>query len=228
MLLAILLRYDGSGNADNIWRKKFRLNYSLERLGYENNVGIIAIVNEQSIVPVCEMCDGLIIPGSGNKFDPKYYGGTPLTEPLEFDEYNFDSKVIDCFVKAGKPIFGICGGMQYLNVYFGGTVKKIDNLQNHDKECRHKTIVSPDSFVYDVYQKCETETNSHHSWELDKIANEFCVVARAQDGTVEAIECKERNIYATQWHPELCYENDNKIQDKFFKNFIEICKRKGE
>lgn len=227
MQLAILLRYDGDGNPDNIWRKKFRLNYSLERLGTENNIGILAIVNEQSIKAACEICDGLILPGSSNKFDPKYYGGTPLTEPLEFDEYGFDQKVIDQFVRANKPIFGICGGMQELNVYFGGTIKKMENAKNHDINSKHLIDVTPDSFVFDVYGTNEVETNSYHSWSLDKIADGFCVVARAKDGVIEAVENKEKNIFATQWHPELCYENDNMIQDKFFKNFIKICENKG-
>ena len=49
MQLAILLRFDGDGKPQNIWRKKYRLNYSLERLGTENNIGLLAIINEQSI-----------------------------------------------------------------------------------------------------------------------------------------------------------------------------------
>jgi len=77
-----------------------------------------------------------------------------------------------------------------------------------------------------VYQNLEAEINSYHNWELEKVAQGFEVVARSKEGIIEAIECKEKNIFAVQWHPELNYNAEDHIEDKFFKNFIKCCKNK--
>ena len=73
----------------------------------------------------------------------------------KYDEYKLDKEVIDLFVKAKKPILGICGGMQTLNVnvYFGGDLNQ--NVLNHKLEdnSKHKAKITQDSFLYSVYQK---------------------------------------------------------------------------
>lgn len=190
-------------------------------------MGLVAIMTEHDIQSVCAECDGLVIPGSATNINPEYYGGKPWETAEPVDEYGFDRKIIDYFVKAGKPIFGVCGGMQELNIYFGGDMCLIGEKGNHNNT-RHLIDITPDSFVYDVYGDTKAEINSYHNWMLDKIAPGFKVVARSEDGVVEAIECKEKKIFAVQWHPELNYNTDNHTEDKFFANFIECCRKNKE
>ena len=142
------------------------------------------------------------------------------------DEYAFDRKVIDAFVKAGKPIFGICGGIQGLNVYFGGSLKRVDGVDAHrNGESRaHEINVEQDSFVYEVFGTERARVNSHHNWTLDRVAPNLRVVARTDDGVIEAVEDPERRIYATQWHPELSMDLlAPEIEQNFFKNFLRRC-----
>lgn len=225
MKLATVLRYvelEATG-PDAVWNTRYYIGNGFEKMAKENGVGLIAIMTEHDIESVLAECDGLVIPGSATNINPEYYGGEPWETAEPVDEYGFDRKIIEHFVKARKPIFGICGGMQELNIYFGGNMRLIPAKGTHNNT-RHNIDIAPDSFVYDVYKSEKAEINSYHNWMLDKVAEGFKVVARSEEGIIEAIECKEKKIFAVQWHPELSYNTDNHTEDKFFKNFIECCK----
>lgn len=74
-----------------------------------------------------KICDGLILTGSNIDINPIYYGEEDKKEKI--DEYKTDKKLIDLFYKKNKPILGICGGMQSINVHFGGSLyQDIQNL----------------------------------------------------------------------------------------------------
>ncbi len=229
MKLATLLRYAelGAEGPDAVWNTRYYIGNGYEKMANKHGVGLVAIMTEHDIESVCAECDGLVIPGSATNINPEYYGGKPWEKAEPVDEYGFDRKIIDYFVKAGKPIFGVCGGMQELNIYFGGNMCLIGEKGNHNNT-RHLIDIAPDSFVYDVYGSQKAEINSYHNWMLDKIAPDFEVVARSEEGVVEAIECKEKKIFAVQWHPELNYNAEDHTEDKFFKNFIECCRKNKE
>ena len=116
------------------------------------------------------------------------------------DEYSKDKQLVDAFVKAGKPILGICGGLQVLNVYFGGTLNQL--VPHHDDiHDGHRIRIEKDSFLYAVYKTETAEVNSYHRQCALDAAPGFRVTAWAEDGTIEAIE--RDNIIAVQWHPEV-------------------------
>ncbi len=228
MKLATLLRYCDL-KQDPVWDNRYYIMHDYEILARENKVGLCAIMTEFDLEEMCEGCDGLIIPGSATDIDPKYYGGKPLDPPQEIDEYGFDAKVIKCFEQAGKPIFGVCGGFQELNVYFGGSIKKIPMPGDPHQYSTHNIDIASDSFVYDVFGSETATINSYHSWMLDRVAPCFDVVAKSsEDGIIEAIECKEKKIFAVEWHPEQSYHTGDRIENKFFENFIECCRKNSE
>ena len=71
-------------------------------------------------VPEPSDFDGLVIPG-GEDIDPARYGqentGCRIIDP-KMDALQFDT--LSAFLKAGKPVLGVCNGMQMINIYFGG------------------------------------------------------------------------------------------------------------
>ena len=225
MMLATILRY-ADLKKGNVWDKHYMIGNAYRLIGEKLGVGVLAILSEAAIDEAVTLCDGFLLPGSAINIDPTYWGGDPFDPPELMDEYAFDRKVIDAFVKAGKPIFGICGGIQGLNVYFGGSLKRVDGVDAHrNGESRvHEINVEKDSFVYDVFGTERARVNSHHNWTLDRVATNLRVVARTDDGVIEAVEDRERRIYATQWHPELSMDLlAPEIEQNFFRNFLRRC-----
>ena len=76
--------------------------------------------------------DGLLIPG-GNDIDPARYGqsntGCRIINP-EMDALQFDT--LELFLAEGKPVMGVCNGMQMINIYFGGDlIQDIPTKEDH-------------------------------------------------------------------------------------------------
>ena len=70
--------------------------------------------------------------------------------------------------------------------------------------------------MFNVYNKEYIEVNSYHSQAINKLAPNFTITAKSEDGTIEAIE--NGNIIGVQWHPEALY--DVQFFDKFIKTFV--------
>ena len=230
MILGIVLRY-GYRPEDGHWADKASIPFDFWKMAEQNDITLCAILNPTDAARVCDICDGLIVPGSGNPVLPEYYGGDPTDEEIRFDEYGHDKQVIDLFVQAGKPIFGICQGIQVLNIYFGGTIKRVSVNYSHglpgmDEKRMHHINIEKDSFVYDVFGTERAEVNSHHGRGIDKLGEGLRVVATADDGVIEAVENREKKVFAVQWHPEQNFHVGDPIEQEFFKNFIEVCKQK--
>lgn len=177
----------------------------------ELGIPLASITNTEGIEEFCDVCAGLVLPGSSKDIFPEYYGRERLEgKKYEIDEYKVDRLIVEQFVKKNKPIFGICGGLQTLNVYFGGTLKQ--KIEGHD--CvDHSIVIDKDSLLYRAYGKESAIINSYHCQAIDDLAPGFRITATAEDGTIEAIE--KGNIVAFQWHPEVM------LDTKLFKKFVE-------
>ena len=246
MNIATLIRYK-KGTYEGIWNgNSWFAHGNIVDIARHYGVGLTVIATDGDYEKVCQTCDGLIIPGSSINIDPSFYGQEPFDPRNEVEEYLLDSKVIAAFDKMGKPMFGICGGIQALNVFYGGTLERVSNLKTDalaenpsshiEEEQRvdrygntveyhtHPINIKKDSFIFDVFQSERARTNTYHGYALDRIASGFDVVARSDDGIVEAFECREKKIYGTQWHPELAYRLNDPLELKFFENFFRVCK----
>ena len=176
---------------------------------------VFPVFSAENVREIEEKCDGLILSGSNKNIYPEHYGHERLAEVAHtytVDEYSYDIQLLDAFVKSGKPVLGICGGIQSLNVFFGGTLNQ--HVHDHNGiENGHKLHIEKDSFLYEVYGKDVIEANSYHMQCADEPAPGFRVTARAEDGTIEAIE--KGNIIGVQWHPETLHDM------QFFRRFKE-------
>lgn len=86
------------------------------------------------------------------------------------------------FVKYNKPILGICGGLQTLNVYFGGDLNQ--NILNHKlyDGRTHNIKISSNSFLSNVYKQEVIKVNSYHRQAIRKLASNFKVTAVVKMG----------------------------------------------
>lgn len=102
------------------------------------------------------------------------------------DEYEL--KVIEHCIKLKIPILAICRGAQHLAYYFNSKLQKIDNHINKN----HKI-----NFNNEIY-----EVNSFHNYCIKKIGNNLEILAKANDGTIEAFKHKTLPFFGIMWHIE--------------------------
>ena len=225
MRLAILPRHIELDKEKNIFNRKHYVNHEFEIMAQKFGIGLCAILSPYDIEDICSICDGLIIPGSNNKVNPSYYGGEAMNPPPKHDDFALDIKVIDCFAKNNKPILGICAGHQAINIYCGGTIGYItnDGSRPHYKTT-HAVNIEKGSFIYNALETDRTNINSYHIMHINKLGENLDVVAKSDDGIIEAIEHKEKEIFGVQWHPEESLNKESSPEHKIFKKFIDICR----
>jgi len=168
------------------------------------------------IINTLEHLDALVLSG-GADYDPHYAGEEPC--PL-LGTINEERDLPELFItqlayNRQLPILGICRGIQTLAMVLGGHVRQdISDIQshNHSQEedrniATHPVTFEQDSLLASLYHHCQLEVNSFHHQAVDETGPRFRVIARSDDGIIEAMESAEyKPILGVQWHPE-CLEN---------------------
>lgn len=200
------------------------------------NCGGIPICIPLESEEIVDSIDGLLLTG-GFDIDPKYYNENAhpqlgvVTARRDEAEMQLVKKCLDKNI----PIFGICRGIQLLNVYFGGTLyQHIDaqystNIPHQQKEGRtvatHKVTVEKESKLYSIVQKECFQVNSMHHQGIRKLGKNLKAVAKSEDGLIEAIELENYPYcIAVQWHPEELLKVGDTFSKKMFQSFIESAK----
>lgn len=141
--------------------------------------------------------DALLLPGGADVYYKRYalIRGYWTQDPNSYLE-KFDEEVLPGLI--GKlPIFGICRGLQTLNVILGGTLTQ--HLFRHPYSLSEKDMVHT---VTTSDGRTLGKVNSFHHQCIKKLGGGVTAELFAHDGTVEAISCKSKGIFAVQWHPE--------------------------
>jgi putative glutamine amidotransferase len=160
--------------------------------------------------------DGLVLQG-GNDVAPESYGEAPLHDDWHGDRVRdrYEMELIRAFVAAGKPVFGICRGLQLLNVTYGGTLlqdiptqrpEALDHRMPGKYEHHHHTVeFVPGTHLASLFPDVShATTNSIHHQGIKDLATDFVVEARCpEDGMIEAVRRRGPGFVAgVQWHPE--------------------------
>lgn len=167
-----------------------------------------------SAADYADALDGLLLQG-GKDLDPALYGQAPehiIGEPDPVRD-RFELDLVQAFHARGKPIFGICRGMQLINVAFGGSLfqdlaKQGACAYSHVDGSlydRHRHAISMDGngVLAHWYGATQGEVNSIHHQGVAALGRELAVVARASDGVIEAIWGQGAGfVLGVQWHPE--------------------------
>lgn len=148
-------------------------------------------------------CDMLLLPG-GADIHPKHYS-RPIAGATEIDEERdrFELEVFKRFYDSGRPILGICRGEQLINVALGGTLRQ--HIDGHgrlpDETDSTHTVLTDDEWLKRLYGGRFTVNSAHHQ-AVEELGEGLSVIARAEDGTVEAVRHASLPILGVQWHPE--------------------------
>ncbi|MGE5524664.1 MAG: gamma-glutamyl-gamma-aminobutyrate hydrolase family protein [Rhodospirillaceae bacterium] len=159
--------------------------------------------------------DGLVLQG-GADVSPVTYGETPMRPEWDGDRIRdtYELGLLRGFVAAGKPVLGICRGLQLVNVAFGGTLFQDIAVQrghglHYDADAYdqhfHDIELVPDTKLGAGYpQRRRWRVNSIHHQAVKDLATDFTVEARSvPDGVIEAIRWNGPTYVAgVQWHPE--------------------------
>ena len=185
--------------------------------------------------------DGLVLQG-GNDVAPEHYGEAPLHADWAGDAVRdrYEMELIAAFIAAGKPVFGVCRGLQLLNVMHGGTLyQDIATQQPGALEHRklgayeknfHQVEFVEGSRLASLYPASRRHlANSIHHQSIKDVAPGFVVEARCpDDGVVEAIRRQHGGSYvaAVQWHPEFHDPNDTTHFDDgpLLLDFLDACR----
>ncbi|MGI8858445.1 MAG: gamma-glutamyl-gamma-aminobutyrate hydrolase family protein [Thermomicrobiales bacterium] len=152
---------------------------------------------------------GLVILG-GADVDPAFYGESrhPATYGVDTDADRYEIVAARGALDDGTPMVGVCRGMQILNVACGGTL-----MQDLGEETPHhgppraimvtqRVHVVPGSRLHHILGRAEVDVRTGNHQAVRDVAEGFRVVARADDGVIEAIEHATVWAVGVQWHPE--------------------------
>ncbi|WP_231748810.1 gamma-glutamyl-gamma-aminobutyrate hydrolase family protein [Mycobacterium sp. M26] len=148
--------------------------------------------------------DGVVLPG-GADVEPQRYGAEPMPQTragLAFQD-EFDLGVIAAVLDLGTPTLAICRGMQVLNVMLGGTlVQHVPETTTAHHNSVHDIAVYKGSRLHNIVGAASIEVSSYHHQALGQLGRGLTVSATAADGVVEAVEHRDADVLAVQWHPE--------------------------
>ncbi len=160
--------------------------------------------------------DGVLFSGGGD-IDPQRYGaeGHPAVSGVDLDRDRVELCLVPVVIQKRMPFFGICRGIQTLNVALGGTLYTHipDQLPgalphphvegNRRDDLAHEVWVKPGSQLADILGVESTLVNSLHHQGVREIAPGLEATAFAPDGLVEGVELANYPFgIAVQWHPE--------------------------
>jgi putative glutamine amidotransferase len=193
--------------------------------------------------------DGILLTGGRANVHPTYFGvePNPKHEPYDQDRDEMALSLIEACVERGVPLFGICRGLQEINVAFGGSlhpeIRELPGRMNHrmprlengeihpDPEVvfadRHEVRLARDG-AFAKLLGCETiRVNSLHGQGILEPGKRIVVEGVAEDGTIEAIRVAEALAFAlgVQWHAEYDPQS-NPINRTLFKAFGEALRER--
>lgn len=181
----------------------------------------------------CENIDALVLTG-GRDVYPLFYDTKVSKDCIIYSKQRdeFEMRLIDNALTLGKPIFGICRGMQLINVYFGGTLYQdiysnglTNVLHSNSRGAKHLPTHSvhfdENSFLGKMYGE-SMEVNSYHHQAIDNLGEGISAIAWAkEDNIVEGIICDKYDVFGVQWHPEMMIQEDKK-QIKLYKHLMSL------
>lgn len=151
---------------------------------------------------------GIVLTG-GNDVAPSLYGGNEaLSHNTSVLRDSVETRLLSAAIEQDLPVLGICRGMQFINVFFGGGLiqdlsSQVDGAIKHAGSLHLNNI--SDKSIQSLVGTSTYAVNSFHNQGVgsDIVAPDLAVFAVSEiDGVVEGIFHQKYPIMGIQWHPE--------------------------
>lgn len=183
-----------------------------------------------AVAAYLDLLDGLIVTGGNFDVDPALFGASAkhATVKTKDARTQFEWAITRGMLERNKPVFGICGGQQLLNVVLGGTLIQhipdaVENALAHEQpnprnEAGHNVHITQGTLLHKIVEADELPVNSAHHQAVEAVAPGAISDAVAPDGVIEGIEHPDyRFCLGVQWHPEFFISPGD---EKLFAAFI--------
>lgn len=205
-----------------------------------DDIQIIKLGYKENNLDKISQCDGVLLTG-GEDVHPRFYNkpeNLALCNPDFIDEQRdeFEWQVCEYVFENKVPLLGICRGLQFANVFLGGTLigdipgigKNNHSKYYESKDRYHQIAVVPDSDLAKIAGTTAGEINSAHHQSVDIPAETLAVNSLSEDGVVEGLEWKTPNDHSltlVQWHPERIEDFQNPFNNRIREVFIQAAER---
>ena len=187
---------------------------------------------------MAQRIDGLVLTGGRANVEPRHYGGPPFPDDEVIDPER-DATVlamVRACVAAEVPVFGICRGIQEMNVALGGSlhyrlhlVEGMDDhrMPRHDDvtveeifRLRHAVRLTPGGLFERLAGDSDVMVNSLHGQGIDRLAGALEVEAVSPDGVIEGVRLGGDRTFTVgvQWHAEWMPE-EHPLSRRLFEEF---------
>ncbi len=186
-------------------------------------------------------------------FDGFLFTGGPDIHPFRFGEDThtgcgavspqrdaLELSLLHIAMEAGKPLLGICRGIQIFNIGLGGTIYQDISEESRSDERRplahsqpfahelyaHHITITPGTLLADLAQSDRIAVNSTHHQAVRKPGSRLTVTGRSPDGLAEAVELPGYPSFflGVQWHPEYLWRHD-RTAVRIFKAFADAARQ---
>ncbi len=208
----------------------------------EDDIEIVTLSVKHNNANELMDCDALVLSG-GIDSDPVFYNGAQDYPNKPEKGWNrerdlFEKALYEDALKKKIPILAVCRGMQLVNVFQGGTLHQdLGHLNDTHKAVEeldkaHGISIDSNSLLSEITKVKSGKINSAHHQSIQKIGEGLMINCKAEDGTPEGMEWKDKNgkpfLLCVQWHPERMYKFrlENTPLSKNIRNrFIEEIKK---
>jgi putative glutamine amidotransferase len=206
-------------------------------------IAIPAFGDDHDVDGLLAHLDGVILTGGRSNIEPSRYGGPDSRDTVEHDPRRDGTAIqlVRGAVAHAVPLFGVCRGIQEMNVALGGTLHQhlheVEGRFDHRME-RHQPLserlrprqritIEPGGVLSKLLSESTAVTNTLHGQGIDQLAPGLRLEALADDGTVEAVSITAAESFAVgvQWHAE--YEPlDHCLYKALFQAFGEAARER--
>lgn len=185
------------------------------------------------IQQLAEQFDGFLFTG-GHDVNPELYGEKveQTCGAICHERDIMEERLLNEVLRLDKPVFGICRGLQLINVLLGGTLYQdiptqfqADKLIMHQQKPPytrpvHSVSIEKGSMLEKLIHTESLMVNSYHHQGIKELASSLETAAIAEDGLIEAFTMPNKKFaLAVQWHPEFSYQEDD-YSFRLFSEFV--------